>query len=108
MEKEYGKMTKKEFYSIYIPALEKAFNNDNVNYGFYVAPPEDYININQIDEINDYLDNTEDPFIERVGYYFDAKSHYFSSIQNISIDKYKNSLIIEMNEKKGNIPNWQI
>lgn len=34
-------METNDSYKIYIPVLEKAFQNDTVNYGFYVNLPED-------------------------------------------------------------------
>lgn len=36
-------MKTEDFYKIYIPALEKAFQNDSINWGFYVKSPEDYL-----------------------------------------------------------------
>ncbi|AZB00013.1 hypothetical protein EG359_10425 [Chryseobacterium joostei] len=93
-------MNEKDFYSIYIPALERAFENDNINYGFYVKSPEDYLNDDLSRQITNYLETNEDSFTERVSYYFDAKSHNFPSIQNISIEDYKVNLIKDMLEVK--------
>ena len=89
-------MRTEDFYKLYIPALEEAFKNDSINYGFYVKPPEDYLNDDIADLITQYLEDNEDDFTEKIGYYFDAKSHNFSSIKGISIDAYKQNLISEM------------
>ncbi|SIR54484.1 hypothetical protein SAMN05880573_12634 [Chryseobacterium sp. RU33C] len=93
-------MEKKEFYKLYIPALELALKNDSVNYGFYVKSPEDYLDDKTARQIIDYLDDNEDDFTERVSYYFDAKSHNFPSIQNIDIDEYKKDLIEKISKIK--------
>lgn len=85
-------MKTQDFYKIYIPALEKAFQNDEVNEGFYVKGPEDYINPESIEEVTRYLEENEDEFLEKVAYYFDAKSHNFPSIQGVDIAIYKEQL----------------
>lgn len=79
-------METKDFYKIYIPALEKALENDSINAGFYVKPPEDYLGSELAKQVVEYLEEKEDSFTEKVAYYFDAKSHHFPSIQNINID----------------------
>ncbi len=33
-------MKTQDFYKIYLPALEKALQNDDINEGFYVSRPE--------------------------------------------------------------------
>lgn len=81
-----------DFYKIYLPALEKALQNDEVNEGFYVKSPEDYINPESIEEVTRYLEENEDEFLEKVAYYFDAKSHNFPSIQGVDIEVYKEQL----------------
>lgn len=81
-----------EFYKIYLSALEKALQNDDVNEGFYVKSPEDYIDPLCIEEVIQYLEENEDEFLEKVAYYFDAKSHNFPSIQGVSIDVYRKQL----------------
>lgn len=87
------KLQRADFYKLYIPALEQALKNDSVNTGFYVKPPEDYLDIELAKQVAEYLEEKEDAFTEKVAYYFDAKSHYFPSIQNIHIDDYKEDLI---------------
>jgi hypothetical protein len=89
-------MTNKNFYIIYIPALEEAFRNDNVNHGFSVFTPDFYIEKKYLTEINDYLENQNNDFLDKVAYYFDAKSHNFPSISGVSIEEYKENLIKNM------------
>lgn len=89
-------METKDFYKMYIPALEMALKNDFINEGFYVKSPEDYLDGLLAREVGDYLEHNENDFIEKVAYYFDAKSHNFPSVQNISIDDYKEDLIKEI------------
>ncbi|MCS4304936.1 hypothetical protein DRF65_10895 [Chryseobacterium pennae] len=85
-------MRSHDFYKIYLPALEKALQNDEVNEGFYVKGPEDYINQESIEEATRYLEENEDEFLEKVAYYFDAKSHNFPSIQGVDIEVYKEQI----------------
>ena len=89
-------MKKEEFYQIYIPVLEKAFQNDSINLGFYVKSPENYLDDELAGKVEQYLEEHEDTFLEKVAYYFDAKSHNFPSVQNILIDLYKADLMNEM------------
>ena len=85
-----------DFYKIYIPALEKAFQNDSINLGFYVKSPEDYCDEAAADQVNQYLEEYENEFLEKTACYFDVKSHNFSSVQGVKIDLYKADLIAEM------------
>ncbi|MDR3022480.1 hypothetical protein [Chryseobacterium sp.] len=89
-------MKTEDFYKIYIPALEKAFQNDSLNLGFYIKSPEDYLDDEVSAQIDHYLEENENVFLEKVAYYFDAKSHNFSSVQGVKIDLYKADLIAEM------------
>ncbi|MBO9693770.1 hypothetical protein [Chryseobacterium sp.] len=93
-------MEKKDFYTIYIPALEKAFQNDSINLGFYVKSPEDYLDDEVASQIDQYLKEHENEFLEKTACYFDAKSHGFPSVQGIDIDLYKSKLMDEMNAVK--------
>lgn len=93
-------MEKEDFYTIYIPALEKAFQNDSINLGFYVKSPEDYLDDEAVSQVDQYLKQYEDQFLERTACYFDAKSHGFPSIQGVDIDLYKLKLMDEMNVLK--------
>ncbi|BAP30345.1 uncharacterized protein CHSO_1308 [Chryseobacterium sp. StRB126] len=95
-------MNSQEFYKIYLHALEKALENDEINHGFYVKEPEEYIDPVFLDEVTQYLEENEDAFLEKVAYYFDAKSHYFPSINRIDIDIYKKELLVDISKmKKG-------
>lgn len=93
-------MKTKDFYKIYIFALEKAFQNDSINFGFYVKPPKDYLDAEIADQIDQYLEDHQEEFLNRIAYYFDAKSHNFPSIRGIRIDLYKKELMNEMRKLK--------
>lgn len=93
-------MKKENFYKIYLPALEKAFQNDTINFGFYVKSPEDYLDDELADKIEQYLEEHKDEFPEKVAYYFDAKSHNFPFVQGLSIDCYKADLMAEISKIK--------
>lgn len=95
-------MTDTEFYTIYLPALEKALANDYINHGFHVKGPDYYINTIYLNKIYDYPDiaGSDNNFLNRVAYYFDARSHNFPSIQGISIEDYKKAIIIDMDRLK--------
>jgi len=102
-------MNKQEFYKYYIPALIKALEFDNVCDGFYTKGPEQYIILpdDKMKEIDMYLDKSsgKDSFLDKVAYYFDAKSHNFNKINGVLIEDYKRSLEKELIliEKKFNI-----
>ncbi|TSE03484.1 hypothetical protein [Aquimarina algiphila] len=94
-------MTKKEFYQVYIPALEKALDTDHVNLGFNVKGPEDYIDPELQVKLEKYLEKNEDNFLEKVAYYFDAKSHNFPSIGETPIEVCKVELVNEIHRIKA-------
>jgi len=85
-------MELKEFYRIYIPALEIAMNDKEPLGSFSVKGPEYYIDDNLRYDIAMFLDKNEDYFLERVAYYFDALDHNFPSIQGKSMEKYAKEL----------------
>lgn len=91
-------MNDKIFFSYYIPALERAFEEDNVNYGFLVKQPSWFYPDSLRFDLEVYEDShyLEYPILEKVAYYFDAKSHGFDMIDNTSIDDYKKNLMLEM------------
>lgn len=99
-------MQPKEFYKTYLLALEKAFQNDAINEGFYVKGPEEYIDSIFLEEATQYLEENEDEFLEKVAYYFDAKSHYFPSVKGVDIDVYKKELMDEILRIKKNFPDF--
>ena len=88
-------MENRNFYKTYIPALEKALLNDNINDGFNVWGPDFYLG-DDLEEVESYIERRNGDyvdFIDMVGYYFDAKSHNFPNIQGINIDIYKDNII---------------
>ncbi|TZF92343.1 hypothetical protein FW781_21640 [Chryseobacterium panacisoli] len=78
-------MKTEDFYKIYIPALEKAFQNDSINLVFYVKSPEDYLDDEVSAQIDQYSNENEDVFLEKGAYFFDAKSHNFSNMMKMGI-----------------------
>ena len=92
-------MDKKEFYQIYIPALEKALEEENQ---IEILDPEFYISDKGIyKQIIDYTENiVDDPFLNHVAYYYDAKTHNFPDIDGIEINEYRSDIIKEMSVLK--------
>lgn len=94
------KMTNKLFFSYYLSALKEALSRDGVNDGFLVKSPcwfypkEWYAALERYEEshYNDF------PVLEKVAYYFDAKSHHSLTIDGVEIDSYRSSLIEEIKE----------
>lgn len=86
-------MEKEFFFSIYLTALDSAINNDNINYGYQVRTLDWYIDDDKIrNEVDlfeqENYENYKEIF-ESVAFYFDAKSHYFKTINGIEIDTYR-------------------
>lgn len=90
-------MEDKEFFDIYLEALNKALDNDNVNYGFSVYNPNDYIEdellLKKLESFEEMNYERFKNFFDLVSFYFDAKSHYFDSVGKFSIDEYRKKLI---------------
>lgn len=101
---KFNDMNLDNFYKIYIPALEKALENDNINYGFYVRDPSDYIQCSsdELRQIDLFLDKIsgKNKFLDMVAYYFDAKSHNFPSIENVDINLYKQNILFQIRTLK--------
>ena len=95
-------MTEVEFYKLFLPALNKALENDHINYGFYVAGPEDYVETEYLMDVENHMDTTSEnvDFLDMVAYYFDAKSHNFPDVGEETINQYKIRLIEKANEIK--------
>ena len=93
-------MNKFEFYKYYIPALIKALMNENNWEQFNVKGPEHFLNVpeKKQKEIEKYLDQQagEDQFLDKVAYYFDAKSHGFPEIDGVKIEIFKKNLESEI------------
>lgn len=86
------------FLNYYLKALYKALENDHVNYGFLVKSPSWYYPEDNKDlyyELMTFEDThyLEIPLLEKVGVYFDAKSHGFDKIDNIDINDYREKII---------------
>ncbi|MCI3939450.1 hypothetical protein MQX03_19940 [Chryseobacterium aahli] len=90
----YNIMELIQFYTYYIPALEKALDEDNINKPMYdIKDPTqflvgDYEIIKNIDFFLD-ISSGENIFLDTVAYYFDAISHGFLSINNTSVHDMK-------------------
>ncbi len=89
-------MNEKEFFHQYIPALEQALLNDNVNHGFSVSGPDWYIDdANKRKEVDLFEQKNFESFeyfFENVALYFDAKSHGFDKINGVKIEICKGNL----------------
>jgi hypothetical protein len=85
------------FYNKYITALEKALELDHIDHGFLVKDPVFYIDgtIAELQEFDVFLDEVagKNRFLDKVAYYFDAKSHNFPDIQGKNIEIYKQDII---------------
>ncbi|RFS17095.1 hypothetical protein [Emticicia sp. C21] len=97
-------MEDKEFFEIYINALEKALNNDEVNYGFSVYAPYDYIDddalLKRLEKFESDNYNRFSHFFDLIAFYFDAKSHYFDTVGKYSVEEYREKVIKELNTIK--------
>ena len=98
-------MNEKDFFTNYIPALDKALSYDNINDEFSVKSPNWYIKDqklrNQMDLFEDKNFNKYKKLFDSVSIYFDAKSHGFEKVENIEIDKYKTIILDEMNKYRN-------
>ncbi len=84
-----------EFFKIYIPALESALANDSKNLGYHVKGPEDFVDERYLEDLDKFIqvNSLYAEFIDEVGYYFDAKSHYVTKIASKDIDRYRQDLL---------------
>ncbi|RAJ75619.1 hypothetical protein CLV59_109233 [Chitinophaga dinghuensis] len=92
-------MDNETFYRIYLPALKEALAQDSINHGFFVYPPEYFIDKSVEGEIESFIENelAEDKLIQLVDEYFDAKSHYATEVRGVPIQIIKGRIINEMN-----------
>ncbi len=93
-----------DFYKKYIPALEIALSNDDLNTGYNVYDPSFYLDLSfeeqmEFDLFVDKLSG-KNVFLDMVSYYFDAKSHNFPNIQGVDLNEYKRDIIERMNDLK--------
>lgn len=88
-------MNKEVFYKIYLPALRKALEKDN---GITIPDPERYIEDKELrQQISIYIDRvTDDEFVDKVGYYLDARIHNFPDVGNVSIIDCKEEIWKEL------------
>lgn len=80
-----------QFYRYYIPALEQALSEENINKPIYsIKDPTQFLvgDKNILREIDLFLDDNagKNTFLDMVAYYFDAISHNFLTINNININ----------------------
>lgn len=80
-----------QFYKHYIPALEQALSEENINKSIYkIKDPTQFLAGDRdiLREIDLFLDKTsgKNSFLDMVAYYFDAISHNLSSINNRDIN----------------------
>jgi hypothetical protein len=90
----------RQFYSIYLPALNKALQEDYKNYGFCVYSPEYYVGEDKLVEIESFIDNelANNKFVNMVDEYFDAKSHNFKKMDGVDLDTIKDEIVKRMGE----------
>ena len=88
-------MENNEILRKYLNAVKQAVENDNRNLGFYVAGPEAYLSAEEVEYV-DRLMTAHRRFLvfyDSVGVYFDAKSHYATEIDGISIDLAREEIL---------------
>ena len=102
-------MNEKEFFSLYIPALEQALLNDDTNDDFSVLGPDWFVkDKSKLEKIYSFEDENFEKYkslFQNVAYYFGAKSHNFNTINGIKKEIFKNNLGVEILKlkKKYNI-----
>jgi hypothetical protein len=83
------------FFRKYFEALEAALNNDNINLGFHVKGPEDYIEEQYSTGVEIFISNNYDRYyklFDLVESYFDSLSHYTNDVNGIKADIVKEQL----------------
>jgi hypothetical protein len=102
-------MLPSEFFKLYIPALEIALESDSQNLGYYVKGPEDYLDDSLLPSIDEFIESKSaySPFLDMVGIYFDARSHYFTEIDGENINHFKGRIAncLEKYKKEFKIDN---
>ncbi len=97
---KYIDMKEREFLNIYIPALKKALENKNSIDGNNIPSPDWYIE-NEIlrKETDLYIEkniNKYNNLFDSVGIYFDAISHGFETIDNLTLKEVKQNILNEV------------
>jgi hypothetical protein len=83
------------FVQIYMEALEAALSNDNINLGFHVKGPEDYIDDRYIISAEVVISDNHDRYsklFEMVDSYFDSLSHYSNDVDGIEAELVRDEL----------------
>ena len=93
-------MTEKEFFSLYLPALEQALAHDHENHGFHVMCPSFFVPKEHSLELEIFTDILKNDFIDMVEEYFFALSHYEDNWRGIGINVVRDMIINRMNELK--------
>lgn len=91
-------MDRREFFSMYLPALEIALENDHINYGFLVMCPDFYVDREVSNQMDRFIEEEllDDHFVNFVAYYFDAMSHNFPDVGKVSIEEGRAYIFEEM------------
>lgn len=96
MDKSANILPESLFIQIYIEALETALNNDNVNLGFHVKGPEDYIDDRYIINTEVFISDNHDRYsklFDMVDSYFDSLSHYSNDVDGIEAKVVRDELL---------------
>lgn len=97
-------MDHQTFFRHYLPALEEALRHDHEWEVFHVKGPDWFYAVDEQlhHELETFLDAhcEEFPLLDRVGLYFDAKSHNFGTIDGIRVQDYKRMLSKEVGRLK--------
>lgn len=100
----FYKMERKDFFSYYIPALEKALDYVN-KLDFELCGPDSFIDDetirNSVDKFEDENYYEFKKLFDTVTIYLDAKSHNFNEIEGISVEDYKKEIINEISKIKS-------
>jgi hypothetical protein len=99
-------MEEKKILNIYLVALEHALENDHHNSGFHVNGPDEFVEKQYRESVDNLLDNDTKygRFFNTVGVYFDAKSHYATEIDGKDIATIKNDIqkqILEIRNREN-------
>jgi hypothetical protein len=96
MDKSTNILPEPLFIQIYMEALETALNNDNINLGFHVKGPEDYIDDRYIISAEIFISDNHDRYsklFDMVDNYFDSLSHYSNDVNGIEAELVRDQLL---------------
>ncbi|NQY10227.1 MAG: hypothetical protein HRT71_12040 [Flavobacteriales bacterium] len=93
-------MDRKEFYALYLPALEKALALDHINILLLTQGPIHFLECSKKKkkDFNAYLEKAtgKDDFIDSVDYYFEAITHGDKEIDGIQLKLFRKSIVLEL------------